>query len=209
MTRPKKPESTYEPHAGFWTVPRVIDQETRNTILDKATRAGVDLPNAFFEALADIAGSYHGELALKRPKHGEVKDALRLVAEQSRALRQTLVTLDFESRALIEGARLAPGAPFNFLNGTAALERELLALDVIASRANEGLPTKTRPSNAAKPFAAGRLHALFGHYGLPFTQTEPNGEIDSRGLAEVCLSWTFGDGKRVGHWLKRAQESAR
>lgn len=209
MTRPKQPESTCEPHAGFWGEPCEIDRETRQAILDKARQAGVDLPDIFFETLRGIATEYRGELTLKRPKSGEIKDALRLVAEQSRDLLQTLRALDFESRSLIEGTRLAPGAPFHFVTGTAALERELLALDVIASRAKEMLPAKTRPRDTAKLFAASRLRALFGRHGLPFTQTEPNGEIDYRGLAEVCLSWTFGDGKRVGHWLKRAQESAR
>ena len=209
MTRPKKPESTYETHAGFWGVPRAIDQETRSTILDKATQAGIDLPESFFESLERVAGEYHGRLTLKRPKPGEVKDALRLVAKQSRELRQTLQALDFESRAWIESSGLTPGAEIHFIKGTAALERELLMLEATASRAHENLPPKTRPTDPAKHPAAVRLRALFEWYGLPFTQTEPNSEIDYRGLAEVCLSWIFGDGKRVGHWLKRAQESAR
>lgn len=196
MTRPKKPENACEPQAGFWAVPREIDNETRQAILDKA---GIDLPDAFFRTLAGIASEYGGNLTLKRPKPGEVRDALRQVAKQSRDLLQTMRALDFEARAWIECSGLA--------KGTAPLEAELSTLEAAATRAHESLPPKTRPSDPAKPVAARRLHALFGHYGLPFTQTEPNGEIGYRGLAEVCLSWIFDDGKRVGHWLKLAQES--
>lgn len=196
MARTKRPKNAFDQQAGFWGEPRQMDRETRQAILDEA---GTDLPDAFFRTLAGIAAEYRGRLTLKVPKPSETKGALLLIAKQSRELLQTVQGLDFASRAWIECSGLA--------KGTAPLEAELSMLEAAATRAHESLPPKTRPSDPAKPVAARRLHALFEWHGLPFTQTEPNGEIGYRGLAEVCLSWIFGDGKRVGYWLKLAQES--
>ena len=207
MTRPKKPQATYATHLGFWGAPRDLEHETRQQITDKAAQAGFDLPEDFFKSLVSISGEYHGRLTIKDPTTRDIKNALESVAEQARSLRQTLESLDFMTRSYVELTCLVSSAPPHFMNGTRPLERELEILERTADAACDTVPQKTRPPNHAKASAVLRLRALFEGYGLPWTQTEPSAYFDYSGLAAVCLAWVFADGKRVGHWLERAQKS--